>query len=51
MQKVLEAINKEEAFLIASELINGDFAMTLFPHVMPAILSIEPIMVWNGFPT
>lgn len=25
MQKVLKAINKEEAFLIASELINGDF--------------------------
>lgn len=25
MQKVLEATNKEEAFLIASELINGDF--------------------------
>ena len=25
MQKVLEATNKEETFLIASELINGDF--------------------------
>lgn len=25
MQKVLEATNKEEAFLMASELINGDF--------------------------
>ena len=25
MQKVLEATNKEEAFLIASEIINGDF--------------------------
>lgn len=25
MHKVLEATNKEEAFLIASELINGDF--------------------------